>query len=390
MDGGGRSDGSRSSTYRPRGEGYPQAVPTGGDRAGPRARGLGCGHPVERDRHDGLVQAGDPPHSYEVRRSGPCVLRADDLGGTPPTPAERTCRPCGRRTTSGSPPGRRVRAKLVHRRPLRLRQRRLPERSLGHQQRSVRRQHMGCDPKEMWAPSVGFVGNRWVSFHAVRVQPISSSLPFGRFCIYTRRRRAARWGRSRRHGPAPSCARPPRPGRRRRPRGLFVDEETGRGLPDLAGAGEPERTAQRFYSRQLNSTGTGFTSGSTARELLVNKAGTWESTVIENPSMTYINGAYVLLYSGNAYPTTSYTTGYAVCSGPTGPCSRPSSSPLLKSVSGIWGPGGPRHRRSAGPVHSDVPLLEQLQPVCGTPGPAHGRVEGDRYRPERPVRHHPP
>ena len=42
----------------------------------------------------------------------------------------------------------------------------------------------GCDPKEMWAPSVGFVGNHWVSYHAVRVQRASGSLPFGRFCIY--------------------------------------------------------------------------------------------------------------------------------------------------------------------------------------------------------------
>ena len=198
----------------------------------------------------------------------------------------------------------------------------------------------GCDPKEMWAPSVGFVGSRWVSYHAVRVQAVSSSLPFGRFCIYVATS-ASPMGPFKAASSSPIVC----PSTSTDPAGavdpdVFVDEETGRAYLIWQTQGNRNGYLQRFFSQQLNSAGTGFASGSTKRELLVNQAGSWEGTTIENPSMTYINGAYVLLYSGNSWRSTSYATGYAVCSGPSGPCRRPSSSPLLRSVSGIWGPGG--------------------------------------------------
>ncbi len=198
----------------------------------------------------------------------------------------------------------------------------------------------GCDPKEMWAPSVGFVGAHWVSYHAVRVQAVSSRLPFGRFCIYVATSASPM-------GPFKAASSQPIvcPSATTDPAGavdpdVFVDEETGKAYLIWQIQGNSNGRLQRFYSRQLNSTGTGFASGSTARELLVNQAGSWEATTIENPSMTYINGAYVLLYSGNNWNSPSYATGYAVCSGPLGPCRRPSSSPLMRSVSGAWGPGG--------------------------------------------------
>lgn len=198
----------------------------------------------------------------------------------------------------------------------------------------------GCDPKEMWAPSVGFVGAHWVSFHAVRVQPVSSRLPFGRFCIYVATS-ASPLGPFRAASSNPIVC----PSASTDPAGavdpdVFVDEETGKAYLIWQSQGNSNGRLQRFSSRQLNSTGTGFASGSTARELLVNQAGSWEATTIENPSMTYINGAYVLLYSGNDWNSPNYATGYAVCSGPLGPCRRPSSSPLMRSVSGAWGPGG--------------------------------------------------
>ena len=40
--------------------------------------------------------------------------------------------------------------------------------------------------------------------------------------------------------------------------------------------------------------------------------------MMENPSLTYINGAYVLLFSGNNWNSANYATGYAVCTGPFG------------------------------------------------------------------------
>jgi hypothetical protein len=198
----------------------------------------------------------------------------------------------------------------------------------------------GCDPKEMWAPSVAFVGSRWVSFHAVRVQAVSSRLPFGRFCIYAATS-ASPMGPFRAASSNPIVC----PSAATEPAGavdpdVFVDEETGKAYLLWQSQGNGNGLLQRIWSRQLNSAGTGFASGSTARQLIVNNAGSWEGTTIENPSMTYTNGAYVLLYSGNNWNSPNYATGYAVCSGPLGPCKRPSSSPLMRSVSGAWGPGG--------------------------------------------------
>ncbi len=198
----------------------------------------------------------------------------------------------------------------------------------------------GCDPKEMWAPSVGFVGSHWVSFHAVRVQPVSTTLPFGRFCIYVATSTSP-LGPFRAASTSPIVC----PSASTDPAGavdpdVFVDEETGRAYLVWMSQGSGNGRLQRFYSRQLNSAGTGFASGSTNRELLVNVPGSWEATTIENPSLTYLNGAYVLLYSGNRWNSPNYATGYAVCSGPSGPCRRPSASPLMRSVSGAWGPGG--------------------------------------------------
>lgn len=198
----------------------------------------------------------------------------------------------------------------------------------------------GCDPKEMWAPSVGFVGSHWVSFHAVRVQAVSSSLPFGRFCIFVATSASPM-------GPFKAASSNPIvcPSASTDPAGavdpdVFVDEESGRAYLIWQTQGNRNGYLQRFFSQQLNSSGTGFAAGSTKRELLVNAQGSWESTTMENPSMTYIDGAYVLLYSGNSWRSTAYATGYAVCSGPSGPCKRPSSSPLMKTATGYWGPGG--------------------------------------------------
>ena len=197
-----------------------------------------------------------------------------------------------------------------------------------------------CDPKEMWAPSVGFVGTHWVSFHAVRVQAINPLLPYGRFCIFVATASSPM-------GPFKAASSSPIvcPSAALDPSGavdpdVFVDEETGKAYLVWQTQGNLHGYLQRFFSQQLNSAGTGFASGSSPHALLVNTPGSWEGTTVENPSLTSINGAYVLLFSGNDWRSTKYATGYAVCSGPIGPCVQPSSHPLMSSVSGIWGPGG--------------------------------------------------
>jgi len=65
----------------------------------------------------------------------------------------------------------------------------------------------------------------------------------------------------------------------------------------------------------------------------------WESTV-ENPAMVYESGSYVLFYSGGLWDSAGYGIGYAVCDGPTGPCTKPQQTPIVHSDAYRLGPGG--------------------------------------------------
>lgn len=66
----------------------------------------------------------------------------------------------------------------------------------------------------------------------------------------------------------------------------------------------------------------------------------WEGKVVEGPSMVHVRGRYFLFYSGNDWSSRNYAVGYAVCAGPTGPCTKPSRSPVLGTTGTIAGPGG--------------------------------------------------
>ncbi|HUZ10594.1 MAG TPA: family 43 glycosylhydrolase [Acidimicrobiales bacterium] len=94
-----------------------------------------------------------------------------------------------------------------------------------------------------------------------------------------------------------------------------------------------------IWSAQLNSSGTGFV-GQPAQLMFNDTANhPWETTV-EDPNMVYANGAYYLLFSGGSYTSAAYAEGYAVCSGPLGPCVQPQAGPILGSSGSIAGPGG--------------------------------------------------
>ncbi len=66
----------------------------------------------------------------------------------------------------------------------------------------------------------------------------------------------------------------------------------------------------------------------------------WEGRVVEAPTMRRMNGTWVLLYSGNDWRTGSYSTGYARCLGPLGPCAKPADNVVLRSGDRVHGPGG--------------------------------------------------
>lgn len=195
------------------------------------------------------------------------------------------------------------------------------------------------NPKELWAPSVAFVGNRWMAYHAVRTAPPGQYGSYGRFAIYASSAPEAL-------GPFTAVSSYPLVDTSvsADPAGaidpdVYVDEATQKPYLLWKTNGNLSGNYPAIWSRQLNSQGTGFAPGSTARKLLTVSQG-WEGRVVENPSLTKVNGRYVLLYSGNEFKSASYATGFAICSSPLGPCHKSAGNPILRSVSGAWGPGG--------------------------------------------------
>jgi hypothetical protein len=185
--------------------------------------------------------------------------------------------------------------------------------------------------KEAWAPGAARIGNRWVVFYSVRqrldrdrfcISVATSTSPLGPFTDDT-------------SGPLVCDADPngsidPQP---------FVDTD---GTPYLLwkSEGVPGSMPTRIWGRRLDASGTTFTSGSTARELLRTSQG-WEGNVIENPAMVRHQGRLLLFYSGNEHRSARYATGYATCSSPLGPCTKSGANPVLASRGSRLGPGGP-------------------------------------------------
>ncbi len=75
----------------------------------------------------------------------------------------------------------------------------------------------------------------------------------------------------------------------------------------------------------------------------------WQSNIIEGPDMvetqtqtgSVTTNHYYLFYAGSDEGASTYAIGWASCSGPAGPCSDMSTTPLLATSPGMSGPGGP-------------------------------------------------
>ena len=93
-----------------------------------------------------------------------------------------------------------------------------------------------------------------------------------------------------------------------------------------------------IWSQQLDPAGTGLT-GSGAVPLL-GPGQSWEGGVVEAPDLVAVAGRYYLFYSGNQWNSANYAVGVATCTGPLGPCTKPSAQPILSSGAGLFGPGG--------------------------------------------------
>ena len=64
----------------------------------------------------------------------------------------------------------------------------------------------------------------------------------------------------------------------------------------------------------------------------------WQST-LDNPQMIIAGGLHYLFYTSGNWQDETYRVGYAVCAGPTGPCTS-GAQPILQSYGNVAGPGG--------------------------------------------------
>jgi len=92
----------------------------------------------------------------------------------------------------------------------------------------------------------------------------------------------------------------------------------------------------RIWVQQLSVDGTSLQGGATE---LLTPSQSWEGSNVEAPALWMVNGSYVLMYSANAYYSSKYATGYALCLAVTGPCVK-AKLPLLQSTDWMRGPGG--------------------------------------------------
>jgi beta-xylosidase len=64
----------------------------------------------------------------------------------------------------------------------------------------------------------------------------------------------------------------------------------------------------------------------------------WEGNLVEAPYLVEREGKFHLFYSANAYDKETYAVGHALCTTPTGPCTK-SGDPILASSDDAAGPG---------------------------------------------------
>ena len=105
----------------------------------------------------------------------------------------------------------------------------------------------------------------------------------------------------------------------------------------------------------------------------------WEHGLIEGPSMIENDGRFYLFYSANAWDTSHYAMGYAVCGSVTGPCHKPTAVPWLTSSGANTGPGG----GSAMPTRLGPDLFVYAAWSGTKVGYSHG---GSRHLVVRPLR----
>ena len=122
---------------------------------------------------------------------------------------------------------------------------------------------------------------------------------------------------------------------------VFVDPASGTAHLLWKSEGTRDAVPPRLWSRELDASGLAFAPGSAAVQLLEAEQ-RWEFQIIENPSMVFHDGRYLLFYSAHYWQSRNYSIAVAECAGPLGPCARQREGewPLLLSRGDQNGPGG--------------------------------------------------
>ncbi len=181
------------------------------------------------------------------------------------------------------------------------------------------------------------------------------------------------------------------------PTGPFVDDSWGPILCAGGGAIDPspfvdhdgrayllwkeEGAVGALWSQELTADGRGVT-GVPHRLLGADRA--FERRVVEAPSLVLAGGTYVLLYSAADWQSPAYTTAYAICAGPAGPCTKPAENRVLGSGSKLAGPGGAEVFTDAG-GQLRVAFHAYSQPNVGYPSSRYLHIAPMRVVDERPV-----
>ncbi len=118
-----------------------------------------------------------------------------------------------------------------------------------------------------------------------------------------------------------------------------------------------------IYSQKLTPDGLA-TAGPANRLIGADQA--WENGIVEGPSMVKDGSDYDLFYSANDWDSANYAVGFAICRSVTGPCTKPTDSPWMRSAQDYSGPGGEEFFEAPGGVwmvhHGFLPGQ------AGTPG----------------------
>jgi beta-xylosidase len=213
-----------------------------------------------------------------------------------------------------------------------------------------------AQPDNVWAPSVIRLGNSYLlyysaDFAATKEQCLSVAVatqPQGPYIDSTTRPIDCQLDRGGSLDPSP-----------------FVDAN---GIPYLTWksqgtSGQPPA----IWSQQLTPTGTALAAGPPS--VFLTPSQPWQGGIVEGPDMAVSGGQYRHFYSANSWTTSDYAIGVANCSGPVGPCTEPSNTPLVTSQAGF--------RAQADRRPSPTPRGPCGWPSTpGCPGPSATRTAG--------------